>query len=118
MNRFTRVNDEEKTCGACGLIICKAQRLIMHHISYFPEITMPVHNSCHAKIHAVNHPELKHLLPTKSDTQKFYGYNETNLPPTTFLLDKESHEILMKSAKNNDRSVSAELRVILKELKV
>jgi len=33
------------------------------------------------------------------------------------MLDKESFEVLTKRASKNERSVSAELRVILKELK-
>jgi hypothetical protein len=35
----------------------------------------------------------------------------------TALLDKESFDKLNKRAKTNDRSISAELRVIIKEVK-
>ena len=35
----------------------------------------------------------------------------------TALLDKESFDILNKRAKANDRSISAELRVMIKECK-
>lgn len=61
-------------CEACGLEI--NDKIITHHISYFPEITVAVHKSCHTMIHSNNHPELLHLRPSKNDVTEFYGIRQ------------------------------------------
>ena len=48
-------------CQACHLNIEIGQTVINHHLTYFPEKVIKVHESCHTSIHTQNskYPELK-----------------------------------------------------------
>lgn len=63
-------------CKACGKMIEKGQQKLMHHTSYFPEVKVHVHKSCHAKIHWGT--DYQHLMPNPSQTQRFYRTILTN----------------------------------------
>ena len=57
-------------CVACGII--NNENVILHHTSYYPEVKVSVHKSCHAKIHA--RTDYQNLLPDFRQTIRFYGY--------------------------------------------
>lgn len=50
--------------------LCPNPATIKHHISYFPEETIPVCEKCHKAIHAGKHPSL--IKYKKGDAQTFY----------------------------------------------
>ena len=64
-----------QTCYACKKSDNNS-KIIEHHISYYPEIKVPVHNSCHTKIHRGT--AFQELRPNKDDVDKFYGTNYSN----------------------------------------
>lgn len=62
-------------CAFCNTGISPEDR-VKHHISYFPEITIDLHNSCHTKLHRntnISH-FLKSLLPPPGHASKFYTH--------------------------------------------
>ena len=57
-------------CCVCGEIIGH-DLYEHHHISYYPEVVVPVHRECHHSIHHTNsHPYLK---PPVGDSRDFYN---------------------------------------------
>lgn len=59
-----------QVCYACKQSH-NSSMIIKHHISYFPEIIVPVHRSCHTKIHAGR--KYQDLKPSKEEVKRFYG---------------------------------------------
>ena len=59
-------------CQICRQPIVHNQKLHWHHVSYFPERKVPVHNSCHPKIHRTE--DYPKLTPPPGDAKKFYGW--------------------------------------------
>lgn len=56
-------------CVLCNKKI-PIQSVHVHHITYFPEKTIPLHASCHLRLHkGGSHSE---LLPPDGDSEKFY----------------------------------------------
>ena len=88
----SEVNMSKKFCAVCGTIIldetlleqCKGfldisgkEKAQIHHISYFPEITILVCNECHQRIHRTEkHHELK---PPSGDSREFYNGSKNGL---------------------------------------
>jgi hypothetical protein len=69
-------------CGACGEgIDAENDVYIRHHVTYFPESVVIVHDACHAAIHlGGKHPN---LAPPSGDAERFYGWRrERPLDPT------------------------------------
>lgn len=68
--------DTAPICEACNEKILWSEEsdcypILYHHVSYFPEEIIKVHDKCHARIHLTDkYPELK---PPKGDADKFYG---------------------------------------------
>ena len=60
-------------CVVCSIYYAT----IKHHISYFPEVTTGVCESCHKKIHSGKFRELikKYVKYPKGDAQLFYHGN-------------------------------------------
>lgn len=57
-------------CEVCGKYV-ECGSATKHHISYYPELTIPVHHKCHQKIH---HTDLyTHLKPPVGDSKDFYN---------------------------------------------
>ena len=63
------VNNYKPICPVCNKEI-EPNQVVNHHISYFPEKTIPVHKSCHNRIHQTS--EFQHLKPKKGEAEKFY----------------------------------------------
>ncbi len=62
-------------CMVCFKPPEKNYELIVHHVSYFPEICCFVHYSCHNKIHDPDNP-IRALIQYKDgDSRKFYEKN-------------------------------------------
>ena len=57
-------------CSVCYAPILESEKSILHHVSYFPERTVPVHTMCHASIH--HRFEYPHLRPPYGHAKKFY----------------------------------------------
>ena len=62
--------EQQTKCVACKTIIQKGELIVKHHISYYPERTIPVHNHCHTKIHCGS--DFNHLAPDPRQTIRFY----------------------------------------------
>ena len=69
------VNNHKPICPVCNKEI-ELDQVVNHHISYFPEKTIPVHRSCHSTIHHSN--KFPHLKPKKGEAEKFYSKNKPN----------------------------------------
>ena len=65
-------------CGACFMPILglNGKSAPEHHVSYFPEETIPVHQSCHLEIHRSD--KYLHLRPPEDDKDKFYQKGKYN----------------------------------------
>ena len=67
----TKYEESLKTaCEVCGEKI-ELMKEIAHHVSYFPEKVIIVHQSCHNKIHKTD--KFLHLKPSNEEIARFYG---------------------------------------------
>ena len=70
---ITTYNPDKKNwviCEVCGKYV-ECISATKHHISYYPELTIPVHHKCHQKIH---HTDLyTYLKPPVGDSKDFYN---------------------------------------------
>lgn len=59
-------------CAACGVPIVEGcQTPIRHHVSYYPERVVQVHQGCHLTIHRTN--KYPHLKPPDGDAEEWYA---------------------------------------------
>ena len=70
LNKKIAPNRKRIRCNACKKMIEIGENKYMHHISYHPEIIVPVHASCHAKIH--HGSDYQHLIPDPRQLIRFY----------------------------------------------
>ena len=59
-------------CLACNKF--KKSPIIEHHVSYYPELKIPIHRSCHSKIHRGD--KYQHLLPDARQVVRFYKIHQ------------------------------------------
>lgn len=59
---------EAEVCKQCGQPIAPEDR-VMHHLSYEPETTIPMHRICHSTMHSSKSPS--ELKPTQSRPNGF-----------------------------------------------
>jgi hypothetical protein len=92
---FKRDNQNQihNLCEACQEPL-EGRAVTRHHISYYPEQVVSVHQSCHMEIHRSD--KYLHLRPADNDTNRFYKKGKhTNenvpLPKYTGRLDDFSH---------------------------
>jgi len=66
---MTKKAEEKSICNVCHKEIYSWQNTLEHHISYFPEIKIIIHDKCHMlhKIARKENPKLE------KDYIKFYG---------------------------------------------
>lgn len=80
-------------CQACHKIIEIGQIIVRHHITYFPEKTIPVHKSCHSRIH-VGRTMYQDLRPDYRDLLRWNKKKNGNYSHRTYLFDWEFPEFL------------------------
>lgn len=62
---------EPTECQACHKMIDIGQVIVRHHTSYFPEVIINVHRSCHSRIH-VGHTMYQELRPDQRQMIRWY----------------------------------------------
>ena len=66
---------EKRSCFVCG----SEEKIVQHHVSYFPEKTIPVCLNCHTKIHG-DMNFMPELTPPIGDSLTYYGKKEPLTP--------------------------------------
>ena len=95
--------------------ICKStEKLISHHVSYFPEKKIIVCRSCHTKIS--HYDKYKKFRPDKKEVTRFYSYAR-NYIRLNFTLPEDTLKKLQKISKEEQRSISNMISHLVEQYK-
>ena len=75
----TRSQYHRIICAACRKVIAAGEGVVRHHTSYFPQIRVPVHTTCHRKIHWGS--DFEHLMPDPRQSIRFYRQDGSVFSP-------------------------------------
>lgn len=75
----TRSQKHRIICAACRKVVGVGEGVVRHHVSYFPQVRVPVHTTCHRKIHWGT--EFERLMPDPRQTIRFYRQAGTVMSP-------------------------------------
>lgn len=87
MNNKPRAK-EPIECQACHKTIEIGDIIVNHHITYFPEKIIPVHTSCHTRIH-VGKTMYQHLKPDPRQVTRWYKKRNSNYVYHTYAFDHQ-----------------------------
>lgn len=80
----TRSQKHRIVCAACRKVILVGEGVVRHHVSYFPEVKVPVHKTCHGKIHWGT--DFEKLMPDPRQTIRYYRQEGSHTPDFRFNL--------------------------------
>ena len=95
-------------CSNCG--ITDVNVLVKHHISYYPEITIPLCNNCHFLVH--KHPDKIHpFFPREAHELRVLNEAKLQLEKAKTELEVEVKNLLKKSSALEDKASNLESRI-------